>query len=183
MSIDSSATTTLLPRTDDDVERLRFSPSGETLLAADGAGVLRAWSTSTRVLLFQATDPGGRVRDLAFSPDGRRIAAIADNGGVWIFSDQGTRLRELTFKNRAGTAPWSGQPGVPWSVAFSPDGLSIAAGSVNGEVIIWNAETGAISHTFIGHGQEQVSMVTFAPNGRSLASACFDGTVKVWRLE
>ncbi len=69
------------------------------------------------------------------------------------------------------------------SVAFSPDGNSIASGGGRGgndtTVKIWDAKTGKEKLTLKGHTYF-VSSVAFSPDGNSIASGSDDRTVKIW---
>ena len=55
------------------------------------------------------------------------------------------------------------------SVAFSPDGNTIASGSRDRTVRLWDAETGEHRHTLTGH-TDSVRSVAFSPDGTILAS-------------
>ena len=68
------------------------------------------------------------------------------------------------------------------SVAFSPDGRSLASGGSNGAVRIWDLESGTSRRTLEGHLAGVLSFA-FSPDGRSLASGGSDGTVRIWDLE
>ena len=66
------------------------------------------------------------------------------------------------------------------SVAFSPDGKTIASASDDGTVKLWNLD-GQQLQTLDEH-QDWVRSVAFSPDGKILASASDDGTVKLWNL-
>jgi WD40 repeat protein len=66
-----------------------------------------------------------------------------------------------------------------FSVAFSPDGRTLASGSEDNTVKLWDARTGQELTTLKGH-QDIVKSVAFSPDGRTLASGSRDDTVKLW---
>jgi WD40 repeat protein len=65
------------------------------------------------------------------------------------------------------------------SVAFSPDGKTIASASGDKTVKLWDAATGKEITTLKGHSSG-VSSVAFSPDGKTIASASWDNTVKLW---
>ena len=66
------------------------------------------------------------------------------------------------------------------SVAFSPNGKTIATGSEDNTVKLWNLN-GKEIQTFKGHSSAVLS-VSFSPDGKTIASASGDNTVKLWNL-
>jgi WD40 repeat protein/serine/threonine protein kinase len=108
------------------------------------------------------------VRQVIFSPDGRRLLSSSYNGTVKIW-DSVTGQELATLKG--GTA------GVQ-AVSFSPDGTRVAW--CRGETVtIASTDTGDSLHTLKEH-VKQVRGLAFSPDGRHLASCSFDHCVKVW---
>lgn len=76
----------------------------------------------------------------------------------------------------------AGNSRIVYSVAFSPDGKSIASGGVDNTIKVWSFEDGTLVREFRGH-KNFVNSVAFSPDGKSLVSASEDGTVKLWSME
>ncbi|WP_437942080.1 pentapeptide repeat-containing protein [Sorangium sp. So ce341] len=111
---------------------------------------------------------GSRCNAVAFSPDGSLIASCHAKRIVLWDMPTGNALR--TFN---GHADWV------TSIAFSPDGDTLASGSDDHTVRLWDVSTGNVLCTLKGHSS-YVTSVTFSPHGRALASASSDATVRLW---
>jgi hypothetical protein len=62
---------------------------------------------------------------------------------------------------------------------FAPDGASVATGSPNGKVLLWDAKTGNVRQSWAAH-QSGPSVVAYSPDGATLASGGTDGLVMFW---
>jgi WD40 repeat protein len=67
------------------------------------------------------------------------------------------------------------------SAAFSPDGKTLASGSADHTIKLWEAGTGRELRTLAGH-TDYVNSVAFSPDGQTLASVSRDHTIKLWEV-
>lgn len=73
----------------------------------------------------------------------------------------------------------TGHSSEVYALAFSTDGRTLASGSWDNTVKLWNAQTGRLRHTLTGHSSG-VKSVAFSPDGKRVISGSDDGTVKLW---
>ena len=116
------------------------------------------------------TNHFGRVKSMAVSPDGMRLALGTDDGEVRIWRVDDGELERMLL----------GFGGVVVSVSFSPDSRLLAgSSSLEGAILLWDVTTGDLLGQMQGHvGGAEV--VTFSPDGTLLASGGHDGTVRLW---
>ena len=69
-----------------------------------------------------------------------------------------------------------------YSLAISPDGQTLASGSFDKTIKLWQLSTGQITHTLSEHSKA-VFCVAISPDGQTLASGSFDETIKLWYLD
>ena len=68
------------------------------------------------------------------------------------------------------------------SLAYSPDGQTLASGSMDKTIKLWDLKTGKESATLKGH-KDTVHSVAYSPDGKTLASGSTDRTIKLWDVK
>jgi WD40 repeat protein len=110
----------------------------------------------------------GRVANVAFSPDGKTIAAGYSGFGVG-----GVVLWDVIRRQRLDVLPLSVKEGDVWSVAFSPNGKTIAAGYAvgGGGVVLWDvAARKRLADDPLPVNEGGVTGVSFSPDGKTIAA-------------
>jgi WD40 repeat protein len=109
------------------------------------------------------------VRSLAFSADGRLLAAASEDGSVWHW--------EAASGQEVRSAPGDGDP--MGSVAFSPDGRFLVRGGNDGSIHLREFTTGHRMRRIAG-GADRVRSLAISRDGRLLATAGDDRSVRLW---
>jgi WD40 repeat protein len=154
---------------------LAFSSDGKRLASTGGDGKVRLWDASTGKVLLTLPGQAGTIYSLAFSPDGKYLAAGGSTSlQLW---DVSTGKALSTFGKVTITLS---SLGGMYSVAFSPNGTYLAMSRMDKTVQVWNVATGN-RLSLSGHGGIVYSLA-FSPDSKRLASAGADETVKVWDI-
>ncbi|HEY1642418.1 MAG TPA: helix-turn-helix domain-containing protein [Streptosporangiaceae bacterium] len=183
------------------VQAVAFSPDGQRLAAGTTGGRVALWDVASpqrpAELGAPLTGPGRAVTSVAFSPDGHTLAAGSQDDRVWRWQLTGPAPgapRRVAAGgppppargHRGGSrpaarrlAPLAGATDWVNTVAFSPDGTVLAAGSSDGSVRLWSLGTGRLTGTL--RHPDVVTSLAF-DGGHELISGCADGTIRLWAL-
>mgnify|MGYP003881121087 CR=1 FL=1 len=145
-----------------------FSPDGRLLVS--GGNQVKLWGVSDGTLI--RTIGNAYYYDVAFSPNGDLIAAARGFAvELWRVSN-GTRVRTLTYPDME----------VPLTVAFSPDGRLVAAGSIDPllAIVLWHVSDGRLALIIDGDGA--FSEIAFSPDGSLITGATESRIIKLWRV-
>jgi WD40 repeat protein len=152
------------------VQGLAFLRDGTLAVgAANDEGVI-LWTTQGEKLRQFKAFP----QSFAVSPEGH-LVAISDYNNPSTLHDlrTGHEVRKLAGAGEDGDVLRVA------SLAWSPDGRTLAGASSGGRIRLWNTADGQLRQILRGHAGE-VKAVAFSPEGRVLASAGEDSTIRVW---
>lgn len=153
---------------------LRFSRSGEFLLAAGGRG-----AHSGKAVLFsvktgrRSAEVGAESTDSILaadvSPNHQLIACGGPEKVVKIYSTRTGKVLRMIKKH------------TDWvtAIAFSPDGEKLATADRNGGLHLWDPNTGTILYTLAEH-QSRICSLSWRGDSVILASAAEDGKLILW---
>ena len=118
----------------------------------------------------------GRIIDIKFSPDGRRFA-VATSIGIWMYDT-------YTGVELALLAVLPGEGRMVTTIAFSPDGRTLASGEFDGVGRLWDVLTGKPIATFKEISSPPyagLKTLVFSENGKKLIGAT-TREISVWKL-
>lgn len=147
-------------------------------MASADVKVAEVWDTASRQRLRQISTASG-IQSLALSPEGKWLAVAETKAPGVALWDVATGTLAAQVESPAGTV---------WSLAFSPDGRTLAGGSHHQMVLLWRFDAGGPGPVALqplpgrqGHLSE-VWSVAFTQDGQHLVTAGKDGTVRLWKL-
>jgi serine/threonine protein kinase/WD40 repeat protein len=163
--------------------RLAFDRRGHQLAIgwSDGRATIHDAATGRQLAELPILQDAGTHADLtsrvvcaplALSPEGDRLVTVSPRGLIQVHAlgEAAPRLlTELRSRGRVRT------------LAISPDGHSLASGSTENEVILWDLARGKEATALQGH-TGAVNALAYHPDGRLLATASNDGTLRLWEL-
>jgi WD40 repeat protein len=152
------------------VRAVSFAPRSGQLAFVGVHGELRVVDGGSGALSWSGAPCFSPALDIAWSPDGARIAVALEDGRVMLWN-AATHLceRELIGHTAAVNA-----------VAFAPDGARLASGSNDRSIRLWEPNTGREVANLIDHAYF-VDALAFTPDGSTLVSGSSDSTLRWWR--
>jgi WD40 repeat protein len=190
------------------LSRLSFSVDG-SLLAAAGAGSVFVWESGREAILatLGTSQSEREIAALSFSADGKLLAAAHDKDiFLWRIDPSASVVEDVAEEACQGRVLSSGQrcaavsskgsllfsamdlKGHEWpvySLAFSPDGETLATASEDRSVRIWKTKDCSAATCIpeiLSKHKGSVLWVTFSADGRTLFSSSRDRTIRLWDM-
>ena len=156
-----------------------------TVLAVAASGVALSQRAAAVRQRNQAVYNQVIAEALQFGTSDTPLAAQLNLAAYRIQPTQDLASRLLNTENTPLSSPLATDAGAVDSVAFSPDGHTMASGSLDGTVVLWDvadpAHPSPLGQPLTG-GTATVNSVAFSSDGRTLASGSGDGTTRLWNL-
>lgn len=116
-----------------------------------------------------------KITGIVLSPDKQKVALFTFRSPEqWWLELRDTKSGDLFWDFNIGIATYN-------ALAFSPDGSLLATGTGEGDVRIWDTNSGKLIQTLTGH-KYAVRYVLFSPDGTMIASGASDNTARVWQV-
>lgn len=151
-----------------------WSPDGKLIVSGDFSGPFDTvvWNAQTGEILIRLDNPYSYLGSLSWSADGKQIAG-GRNGFISIWDSQ------------TGQELWQFSAGIQservYSLAWSPNGHWLAAGTISGRIVLWDMLTRQPVASLEGHA-DQVNGLSWSDDSTMLASSSSDGTVLIWKM-
>lgn len=175
-----------------------FSPNGQILAIEIGKNI-ELWNPRTGKRIRTLSGHSKSITSIAFSPDGEMLASSGYDDTILLWNPQtGKRLRSINSVECLAVAfspngqmlaggngltirLWDPQTGrnlrtldnhddTVTSIAFSPDGRTLASGSWDATVRLWNPQTGQHLKTLTPNPRQGIESIAFSPDGKMIAS-------------
>lgn len=159
------------------LDRLTISPRGDRIAGIGWKSEsLSVWDTVSGKLTIE-DKVNGPLRSVVFSPDGRQVATIGEDGRLNRWDVESKKRKQIQAHSESATG-----------VSFRSDGRLIATASgawrssEPGTLKLWKADSLSEDSELKGH-ESWIQCVEFSPKDNRLASADGHGIVKVWDSE
>src|SRR5262249_10663406 len=161
---------------DSNITSIAIAPNGSSIATVDTIGTLSLWDVATDKPGKVISNPKHSLQSVEFSPDGKSIViagGISEEEPVVQFHDAltGEVIDSLTGHTKYTT-----------SATFSPDGKTLATGSTDRQIKLWDLITKRERLTMKGHSNS-IRALSFSPDGNRLVSVGLEDRARVWDVK
>ncbi len=166
------------------VYSLAWSPKSEILVSARGDGEIFFWDKEWNFVKAYHDGAEGYIVRLRWSPEGDVLASFA-GGRIYLWNEQGTFIRALTYDERVSRAHTEDMVDLAWS----PDGNLLATASWDRTILIWEQNGKCLKRIMVPDSRSGSQYflvprsISWAPDGETLAATFNDGTLRFWSKE
>jgi WD40 repeat protein len=155
------------------IDRIVFTQGGSQLVTGTGDDTIRIWNIQDHKIISSSIKTSVDIDDFAISPDGNRIAIIAEDGSLsfWSLANNSPIAKSIPLFNGYGL-----------SIDFDLTGENVAAGYNGSRILLWNINTEKSQDGAV-HTEVSTPHVAFHPlDSNILASGAADGMIRLWNV-
>lgn len=158
--------------------RIQFSANNEHLFAFLGTapnGIIRAVDAADGSELYRISDRGMLDQQPSLSPNGESLVWGGYSTGQIVVWPIGQTEPSFVMQNKSQTV---------LRTVFSPDGLQLAAASIDGWISVWNMADGVLLNKWQApEGDGIIWQIAYSHSGNQLASISDGGNVHLWTID
>ncbi|HEY7415828.1 MAG TPA: WD40 repeat domain-containing serine/threonine-protein kinase, partial [Ktedonobacteraceae bacterium] len=161
------------------VRCLAWSPNSRTIVSGGENRGVHVWDAATgrKLAFYRANNQS--VYAVAWSPDGKQVASASSDDKVHLWEPTATERWSNHVVEKA-ILFYAGHSVRVGTLAWSPDGRSIASGGSDGTIHVWDARTGGAIFIYKGHSGD-INALAWSPDGTRIASVSEDRTIQIWQ--
>ncbi|KAG2340714.1 WD40 repeat-like protein [Suillus weaverae] len=157
------------------IDSISFSPDSATIASIAGTKI-KIWDVGTAKLITNIESPT-QERQVAFSPEGGRIAAVSHMPP----DEQMFRIWDVKTGKPAVVSSIAGHTSGLLSVAWFPNGQRLVTASLDRTIRLWISETGCqVGHSLGDHATFMANQVAVSSDGKLIAALCGNDSIRLW---
>lgn len=162
------------------INAIDWSPDFTRLATASEDATVRIWNAENGQELMQLVGHSGGVNQVDWTPEKNLLATAGDDGNLILWDGaSGEKKKVIQITTPAANMTISDR--IVWSITWSPDGSSIATGTGDGYIRLWDVDSGGMILEMKGHDQF-ITYLDWSPNNDRLISTSIDGKIRIWNV-